>query len=306
MTTTSSAKPPQPASGDAVFSHIAVGMDGFPEGEDAAALGHLLAQPTGADLILVAINPEPLIFLPVTLSWKELREEARATLSRARAEIAPHARTVVETDFSVSRGLHRVLHREHGDLLVTGSSRHGPHGRVRLGQHTRQILGQFKSPLAIAPRGFARRGQTGFARIGVGYDDGPESRDALELGASIAQAVGAELEVDAVVDDRPPRLGWTLGFSHGGSDWEETVEAAIEKRRVDTEAAAQSCGARGRVEIKRGRPGQALIDLSETVDLLVIGSRRWGPASRLLLGSTGEALLHDAACPVLVVPRPAD
>jgi nucleotide-binding universal stress UspA family protein len=35
----------------------------------------------------------------------------------------------------------------------------------------------------------------------------------------------------------------------------------------------------------------------------VIGSRRWGAAARLLLGSIGEALMHSARCPVMVVPR---
>jgi nucleotide-binding universal stress UspA family protein len=37
----------------------------------------------------------------------------------------------------------------------------------------------------------------------------------------------------------------------------------------------------------------------------VIGSREWGPTARLLLGSTGEALMHDSACAVLAVPRPS-
>ena len=46
------------------------------------------------------------------------------------------------------------------------------------------------------------------------------------------------------------------------------------------------------------------MELGEQVDLLVIGSRRWGAAARVLVGSTGEAVLHDAGCAVLVVPRP--
>jgi nucleotide-binding universal stress UspA family protein len=33
-------------------------------------------------------------------------------------------------------------------------------------------------------------------------------------------------------------------------------------------------------------------------------SRRWGPVSRLLLGSTGEPLMRDAGCAVLAVPGP--
>ena len=39
------------------------------------------------------------------------------------------------------------------------------------------------------------------------------------------------------------------------------------------------------------------------LDLLVIGSRRWGPAARVVLGGTGEAVMHEAACSVLAIPR---
>jgi nucleotide-binding universal stress UspA family protein len=57
--------------------------------------------------------------------------------------------------------------------------------------------------------------------------------------------------------------------------------------------------------VVRGRPADALLALAAEVDLLVIGSRRWGSGQRVLLGSTGEALMHDAPCAVLAVPRPA-
>lgn len=40
------------------------------------------------------------------------------------------------------------------------------------------------------------------------------------------------------------------------------------------------------------------------VDLVVIGSHRWGPVGRMLLGSPREALRPDATCPVLLV-RPS-
>lgn len=75
--------------------------------------------------------------------------------------------------------------------------------------------------------------------------------------------------------------------------------------RERAEPAAGRTGARATVETVAGRPADALRELSSNVDLLVIGSRRWGPAWRVLLGSTGEALLHDAACSVVAVPRPA-
>jgi nucleotide-binding universal stress UspA family protein len=56
--------------------------------------------------------------------------------------------------------------------------------------------------------------------------------------------------------------------------------------------------------VDRDVPAASLLDLSAATDLLVIGSRRWGPLARLLLGGTGEALVHGAQCSVLIVPRP--
>jgi nucleotide-binding universal stress UspA family protein len=287
-------------------TRIAAGVDGLREGEDAAALAATLAKVTGAELMLVAIHSDPLILPPIGSGWRDLRKEARAMLRRARAEFAPNARTTVETDFSVPRGLQRVIHREHRDLLVMGSSRLAPEGRVRIGKRTRQLLSHFDCPLAVAPRGFRDRDRAVIERVGVGYDGGPEAQAALELGASIAAAAGARLEVDAVVDDRVPSIAWSR-FAHGGAEhprWEDAVLGEIERRRVEAEAAAREVGVPGHVQIKRGRPADALLELSGSVDLLLVGSRRWGPVSRVLLGSTGEALLHDCACPVLVVPRP--
>ncbi len=37
--------------------------------------------------------------------------------------------------------------------------------------------------------------------------------------------------------------------------------------------------------------------------LLVVGSRAFGPLRRLVLGTVGGAVLRDAACPVLAIPR---
>ncbi|HKI66281.1 MAG TPA: universal stress protein, partial [Solirubrobacterales bacterium] len=54
-----------------------------------------------------------------------------------------------------------------------------------------------------------------------------------------------------------------------------------------------------------GPPAQALAEACEDgVDLLVAGSRGYGPMTRLLLGSVSSRLVAIAPCPVLVVPRP--
>jgi nucleotide-binding universal stress UspA family protein len=142
--------------------------------------------------------------------------------------------------------------------------------------------------------------------IGVGYDGTPESEAALILAHSIANSSDASLHLCGVVDDRIPPIGWSA-LARGGAAvprWEEAVLAEVASLRELAQSAIRVTGRDAQVDVVRGRPADALVCLSAELDLLVIGSRRWGPAARLLLGSTGEALAHDAVCPLLIAPRP--
>jgi len=285
------------------IARIAAGIDGFPEGQDAATLGRLLAEATGAELMLVAVHTVPLLPPAPELSAASLRKESQRILREVRDSFAPGARTVTASDHSVARSLQRVVRRHHRDLLVLGSSRQGPEGRVRIGKRTRQLLCHFECALAVAPRGLHADPRP-LRRIGVGYDDRPESRAALALAASVAAGAGAALHALAVVDDRPPGLGWSSLPSVLAKTWDDVIGDEMERIREHAVAAGERTEKQPDVVVARGRPADALLELSETVDLLVIGSRRWGPTARLLLGTTGEAVMHDAACAVLAVPRP--
>ena len=288
-------------SGARTMAQIAAGIDGFPEGRDAAALGHLLAQATGADLMLVAVHSAALLPSPPELSFRRQRQEAERILQEVRQLDAPGSRTATASDFSVPRALLRVVRRHHCDLLIVGSTREGPEGRVQIGNRTRQLLGQFKCALAVAPRGL-HADPPPLRRIGVGYDGGPEADAALALAASIALGAGAEVRLQAVVDDRQPPFAWSGNLA---GVWDEVIKDEMNEIREQAAAAARQTRAQVEVAVARGRPSDALLKLSETVDLFLIGSRRWGPTKRLLLGSTGEALMHGASCPVLAVPRPS-
>jgi nucleotide-binding universal stress UspA family protein len=285
-------------------ARIAVGVDGYSEGGDAAVLGAMIARATGAELMLVAIHPDPLVVVPRELGWTVMRKQAEALLRETRDAVAPDARIDVETDWSVPRALERVVLREHCDLLVVGSSRRGPEGRVRIGNRTRQLLSDGRSALAVAPRGLSDTTERRLARVGVGYEGGPESQAALSLAGSIAVAAGAKLVVRGVVDDRLPAVGWSQsGHESMLAIWDELLEPAVGSLRENAEGAAKATGADAEVEVLCGSPADVLGELCEHVDLLVIGSRRWGAAARALLGSTGETLMHDASCAILVVPR---
>jgi nucleotide-binding universal stress UspA family protein len=57
------------------------------------------------------------------------------------------------------------------------------------------------------------------------------------------------------------------------------------------------------VEALVGEPAEVLVDLSQHLDLLVCGSRGYGPARAVLLGSVSRRVASEAHCPVIVVPR---
>jgi nucleotide-binding universal stress UspA family protein len=289
------------------IARIAAGVNGQPAGLDAVVLGETIAAATGAELMLVAVHSDPLVVLPSGMNWKALEKQAEQTVRDARDKLAPGARVDVETDVSVARALGRVVQREHRDLLVLGSSRRADQGTVRIGKRARQLLHEVECALAIAPSGMSRDGERRIERIGVGYDGGPESQAALAHAGSIAAAAGAKLHVRGVVDDRLPALGWSaIGGDPVIPQWDELVESEEQTLLAELTDAARASGASVETEVRRGRPADALLELSDEVDLLVIGSRRWGPVARLILGSTGEALLFHARCPVMVFPRPRD
>jgi nucleotide-binding universal stress UspA family protein len=289
--------------GRRLVSRIAVGVDGYPGGRDAVALGSALAGATGAELMLVAVHLDPMVPVPSEVGWSALRKEAERTLREVRDAMAPQARIVAESDLSVPRALHRAVRQHHRDLLVVGSSRDAGEGRVRIGKRTRQLLCHFDCALAIAPRGLHTRPPLRLRTIGVGYDGGSDSRAALAAAGSIAAAAGAELRLRSVIDDRVPVLVRSALSGLVATEWRDAVAGVQQQLHEQAVAAAAAVEAPAGVEVIRGRPADGLLSLSGEVDLLVIGSRRWGPAARLLLGSTGEAVLHDATCPVLVVPR---
>ena len=265
---------------------IGVGVDGAPAGRDAVVLAAMLARATQAELMLIAIFEQPLLegVVPAELGWTSVKEEARAMLARTRDSLAPQARIAVQSNALAWRGLLRVTRLEHRDLLVLGSTRRANDGQVRLGNVADELLSHLECPLAIAPRGMQEEAGARLERIGVGFDETPESEAALSLAGAIALAADADLHVRGLVDDRV--AGQLVSLS--------------ERAR----AAALDTGARTHVDVVPGAPADGLRELCDHVDLLVIGSGHAGASGRVQLGSAGRRLLGDAPAPILIAPRP--
>jgi nucleotide-binding universal stress UspA family protein len=178
------------------------------------------------------------------------------------------------------------------DLLVVGSHSRGFAGRVLVGDDTRASLNGASCAVAVAPRGYVAR-SGGFLRIGVGYDFSPESRAALAVARELASRDGAKLGVLHVVT--MPAWGY-IGPMPG--NWGEIIED-------DRREAEQKVAKLEDVDA-RAVYGLAVEELSaygDRVDLLVVGSRNYGPVRRLVLGSTSLGLARHARCALLVLPR---
>jgi nucleotide-binding universal stress UspA family protein len=158
--------------------------------------------------------------------------------------------------------------------------------------------------VAVAPKGYAQRSSHELATIGCGYDASLSAAHALETAHRVAAATGARLRVirafTPLAFDTPPDsvlLGGLASYNdvlHERASRELT--AAIAK--IDAELGAEA-------EFRIGDAVRILSEASEQLDLLVLGSRGYGPLRRALLGGSADRIVHGAACPVVVVPRGA-
>jgi nucleotide-binding universal stress UspA family protein len=182
--------------------------------------------------------------------------------------------------------LHAAAEREHAELIVIG------------GADTVTTLHGAPCAVLVAPDGYAEHPHE-LRLIGVGYDGSPESRHALDLACRLAEHADAYVRATTVVWPSSPFWptttrypGWPATQVSARCRGEEMLERAI-------------AGARDRItpEVAVGKAWQMLASGSADVDLLIVGSRAYGPVRSVVLGSTSTHVVRHARCPVLVLPR---
>jgi nucleotide-binding universal stress UspA family protein len=276
-----------------MFKQIVVGVDGREGGRDAAALAKLLVAADG-ELTLAHVVPGDAHAYPGASAAHDAPEpeRAEALLETVREEMGVEAHLRWHGSSSVGRGLHELCDLIGADLVAVGSSRRGLLGRVLIGDDTSAALNGASCSIAIAPTNYSK--QPGAIReIGVGYDGSPESAHALSVARMLAGASGAKLSaLEAVSVPSAAFLG------PGAVD--NTPRRLLEDARG-------RIAALGDVEPRAayGQPAEELALYSASLDLLIVGSRGYGPIGRLIHGSTSQQLAHSARCPLLVLTRTA-
>jgi nucleotide-binding universal stress UspA family protein len=153
----------------------------------------------------------------------------------------------------------------------------------------------------VAPFGYAERSAEPVRVVAVGYDLSSESEAAVDLAAELAAAAEGTIRILTVDEPRSARYADLMAGSAGVpyEDSRDRLRARVMKRRDDLPRAL-----RADARIRSGFPVTELIDeLEQGVDLLVIGSRGYGPIGRALVGSVAADVIRAAPCPVVLVPR---
>jgi nucleotide-binding universal stress UspA family protein len=280
---------------------VLVGIDGTSSGLEALSLGSALAVITGAPLVLGAVYG----FEVMTSAFGEpawpTREEANRWLREAEGRLGDAVpwRSVTVPAGSIAHGLIQMAQEEDAAILVLGFSRHGPVGRIMTGTGVSRVVHGAPCAVAVVPHGWHLRPEDGSIAFGVAYDGGPEAEEALALAARLAEGPHASLRILTAVQLLTPAhpMFAATGASYAG--WVRERREYAEK--TAHEAASRTPGAE--VDVLHGDPVRCLAEASSGLDLLVAGSRRYGPLRSTLLGGVSSSLVEHAHCPVLIVPR---
>lgn len=257
-----------------------VGIDGSEQALAAARFTAALAEARGGSVMLASVHPE------------DVPSDA-ARVGVDGVDVAG-ARRAVHAASSPGRGLHELAERVQAAMVAIGAPHRYGVGRLKPGGVAELLLHGSGRPVLIVG---SELPEDGVSTVGVAHAGDPEGDEALAAGAALAHDLGADLRLVSVVEPGPAGLS--------------APDQLREDRRAEREhrlaALADDVPGRSRSEARAvvAHPGPALVREGDDLDLLVLGSRGYGPAGSVLLGSVSRRVVAHARCPVLVVPRAA-
>ncbi|BAH50217.1 universal stress protein [Rhodococcus opacus] len=286
---------------------IVVGVDGSESASAAVAWAARAAAALSLPLHIVTVVHIPAFYYTepyLAESFKEeLEDTAKARLGSARVHAKqtvdePLDITTEQFEAKVSQTLIELSANAH--MVVLGSRGHGEFTGLLIGSTTSAVAAHGHCPLVVV-RGRTLDGQPPTeGPIVVGVDGSESSRAALEVAFEQAAARGASLVAVNVWSDVSVQP--SLGASPDDPLWSsiQTGEEVVLSERL---AGYQERYPDVTVErvVARDRPVRVLSEFAEKAQLIVVGSRGRGGFKGMLLGSTSNALLHTADCPVMIV-----
>jgi nucleotide-binding universal stress UspA family protein len=290
---------------------ILVGYD--PRAREHAPIdfGVTVAELTGARMIVASVQARApalpsLAAAPMLDGAGQIDADLVLDCSEALAQVEPELRTHGISyecrrleGLSAAQALQEVAQAENVALLVVGSGR-----RPLLGSTAQRLLHGAPCPVAAVPhdRRPERLQTVAVATAGAGSD-----HELLAAAHALALRARARLRVITVVRVTPAMHAFTeestpIHPARSVDDIEGEYRALAE-RTLRRAVAGLGDAVPIEVDAFAGDPGEMLVELSEHFDVLVCGSRGYGPVRAVLLGSVSRRLAAEAHCPVLVLPR---
>lgn len=130
---------------------------------------------------------------------------------------------------------------------------------------------------------------------------------ALPYAASLARAAKAKIICLHVVEPIVPTVGYTgLADPLPIADVSDQLEDSAERELPKIAACEECAGLEIEEVIEHGDPAAEIVRVANErqVDLIVISSHGRTGLGRIIFGSTAEAVVRHAVCPVLVVKPP--
>src|ERR1051325_2879476 len=132
---------------------------------------------------------------------------------------------------------------------------------------------------------------------------------ALPYAAAIARAVGATVICVNVVEPIVPAVGYTgMAEAMPIAEMSEQMEDSAERELPGVMNCEELRGLKVEEVIGHGDAAAEIVRVADEqeVDLIVISSHGRTGLGRIIFGSTAEAVVRHARCPVLVVKPPPD
>ncbi|MEV0947883.1 universal stress protein [Rhodococcus sp. NPDC049939] len=286
---------------------IVVGVDGSESANAAVAWAARAAVAMSLPLHIVTVVHIAAFYYSQPYLAESFKEELEDTANARLGSARLHAKQTVDEPLDIHTERHEgkvtqtlIDLSASAHMMVLGSRGHGEFTGLLVGSVTSAVAAHSQSPLVVV-RGRTMDGQPPTeGPIVVGVDGSENSKVALERAFEQASARSASLVAVNVWSDVSvqPSLGaspddplWS-GIQTGEEVVLSELLAGFQERYPDVPVE--------RV-VARDRPVRVLSEYAEKAQLVVVGSRGRGGFRGMLLGSTSNALLHTADCPVMIV-----
>ncbi|WP_216215262.1 universal stress protein [Amycolatopsis aidingensis] len=231
---------------------------------------------------------------PLRLQSAELLAAAREAALDEYPQLDLTVESVVDSQITVL-----IEYSRWAGMIVLGASGAGGFAGRLTGSTAVAVAAHARCPVAVIRN--RPDGTTAWAGpVVVGIDGSPVSEAATAFAFEEAAVRGAPLvAVHAWSDADYEQLFSEARFAADFEPLRNTEERLLAERLAGWSEKYPE------VQVERvlmlDRPRAALIERSTKAQLIVVGSRGRGGFRGLLLGSTSQALLHHAGCPVVVV-----